>query len=53
MSKERDHEFEVDDDALALAAGGLSLPNSPSNSGGGVINFNINSTINYTYHPHS
>lgn len=48
MSEERDHEFEVDDDALALAAGGLSLPNSPINSAPGEMNFN--STINIHMH---
>ena len=34
-----EHEIDLDDDALALAAGGARMPNSgPANVGGDIVN---------------
>ena len=53
MSEDIDNEVDVDDESLAIAAGGvnppphggMNLPNSPINAGGSPLNLTYNSTL--------
>ena len=46
---EKPEEVDIDDDALEVAAGGIALPNSPKDAGGGTTNYITNSTIYYSH----
>ncbi|MDH6423404.1 hypothetical protein [Aurantimicrobium minutum] len=50
MTENIDNEVDVDDESLALAAGGLTLLNSPIDGTGGTLNYSVNSTINIIGH---